>query len=276
MALLCPFRAYRYDPRIVGDLALVATQPYDKISPVLQEEYYRRSLHNVIRVTRSLEKRDNPETDYPDAARTLQSWIDQGVLVQDPVPGFYAYCQRYDFEGEKLLRTGLVALLDLQHSAAGILPHERTLVEPKMDRLRLLRSIECNEDMVFTIYTEDKLKVNRILEDTTAARRPEIDVKDDFGAVHRLWTIGDPKSIRKIQEGMVPEELFIADGQHRVESALAYKRECEARGWKPAAESFASRMVDCPSCQLHVLNVVIFQSFFHPLYLEERSKRLRF
>ena len=138
MALLGPFRAYRYSPKIVGDLALVVTQPYDKISPALQKECYRRSPFNVVRVTRNLEKLDNPETDYPEAAGALQSWIDRGILLQDALPSIYAYYQQYEFEGESLLRRGFVALLDLQHSAAGILPHERTLAEPKMDRLRLL------------------------------------------------------------------------------------------------------------------------------------------
>jgi uncharacterized protein (DUF1015 family) len=246
MALLSPFRGYRFNPKIAGDLALVVTQPYDKISPALQSEYYGRSPWNVVRLTRSLEKSDNPESDYPEAARTLQSWMDDGVLLQETFPCIYAYCQQYELDGQSMVRTGFVALLDLRHSAAGILPHERTLAELRMDRLRLLRGIECNEDMVFMIYTEDKLKVNGLLGETTSKRPPEIMIEDDHGAVHCLWAIRDPKSIRKVQDAMVPEELFIADGHHRFEAALDYKRDCEARGWKPAAvESFHHRMVAC-------------------------------
>jgi uncharacterized protein (DUF1015 family) len=139
-----------------------------------------------------------------------------------------------------------VALLDLQRSAAGVLPHERTLAASRLDRLRLLRSIECNEDMVFMIYTEDKARVNRILGEATSRRVPEIEVRDEPGVVHRLWAVSDPKTIRQIQDAMVPEELFVADGHHRYEAALAYKKECEALGWKPEApESFHHRLVAC-------------------------------
>lgn len=246
MALLYPFRGYRYDRQIAGSLDLVVTQPYNRIPPALQKEYYRRSPFNAVRVTRSLEQSDNPETDYPEAAQTLRSWLDQGILVQDALPGIYAYYQRYDFEEDSILRKGFIALLDLHHSARGTLPHERVTAELKMDRLRLLRSTECNEDVLFMIYTEDKLRVNRILDETAAARRAEIEVKDDLGVSHQLWAITDARAIHRIQDAMVPEELFIGDGQNRFEAALQYKRECEASRWKPAAaESFNGRMVAC-------------------------------
>jgi uncharacterized protein (DUF1015 family) len=246
MALLYPFRGYRYSRDTVGDLKLVVTQPYNRISPALQKEYCRRSPYNVVRVTRSFEKLDNPETNYSEAALALQSWINRGALLQDNLPALYAYYQQFDFQGESLLRKGFIALLDLPHSAAGVMPHERILAELKMDRLRLLRSTECNEDALFMIYTEDRLKVNRILDETASARPAEFKVKDDLGVVHKLWAITDTKSIRRIQDGMVPEELFIADGLHRFDAALDYKRECAALGWQPAAtESFNARMVAC-------------------------------
>jgi uncharacterized protein (DUF1015 family) len=246
MALLYPFRGYRYSRDAVGDLELVVTQPYNRISAALQKEYCRRSPYSVIRVTRSLEKTGAHEANYSEAARYLQSWIDKGVLLPDDRPGMYAYYQQFDFQGESFLRKGFIALLDLPHSAAGVMPHERILTEPKRDRLRLLRSTECNEDALFMIYTEDRLKVNRILDETASARRAEVEIKDEFGVLHRLWTITDMKSVRRIQDAMVPEELFIADGLHRFDAAIDYRRECVAQGWKPAAtESFNARMVAC-------------------------------
>jgi uncharacterized protein (DUF1015 family) len=175
MALLYPFRGYRYSRDVVGDLELVVTQPYNRISPALQKEYCRRSPYSVVRVTRSLEKLDNPETNYSEAARALQSWIDRGALLQDRQPGMYAYYQQFNFQGENFLRKGFIALLDLPHSAACVMPHERILAESKMDRLSLLRSVECNEDALFMIYTEDRLKVNRILDETASARPPELE-----------------------------------------------------------------------------------------------------
>ena len=42
MAEIHPFRAYRYDTNRVG-LKDVLTQPYDKITPEMQERYYAAS-----------------------------------------------------------------------------------------------------------------------------------------------------------------------------------------------------------------------------------------
>lgn len=161
-------------------------------------------------------------------------------------PAIYAYSQEYEVDAEKRVQRGFIAILDLRRSAAGILPHERTLAEPKMDRLRLMRSIEGNEDSIYMLYTDDKLSADRVLAQETSHRRPDIKVTDDFGVVHRVWSIMNPKALRLIQDAMVRLELFIADGHHRFETAVAYMNECDSRGWKAGAvESFDNRIVTC-------------------------------
>ena len=246
MALLYPFRGYRYDPRVVGPLDRVVTQPYDKISPDLQRDCYERSPYNVVRVTLSAEKKEDPETDYPQAGAALARWIEEGALVEDPEPAIYPYYQEYEVEGERRLRKGFLALLGLKTAGSGILPHERTMAAPKLDRLRLMRRLECNEDPIFMLYTEEKLAVNRLLDAHAESSPPSIEVVDDYGATHRVWAIRDRAAARRIQDAMTPEELFIADGHHRYETALDFMKECESRGWKPAAlESFDKRLVAC-------------------------------
>ncbi len=246
MAIVLPFQGYRYNREIVGDLNLVVTQPYDKIPARMQQAYYDRSPYNAARITKNLEKNSDPDTDYPDAGATFERWIREAVLIQDPSPAFYAYTQEYEIDGEQKNQEGFVALLDLKRSTSGILPHERTLAEPKMDRLRLMRRIECNDDSIYMLYTDDKSTVDRILDEKTSGRQPEIEVKDEYGAVHRLWAVTDPRALKKIQDSMVPEELFIADGHHRYETSVTFMKECEAKGWKPAGtESFDKRMVTC-------------------------------
>jgi uncharacterized protein (DUF1015 family) len=246
MALIHPFRGYRYNPNIVGNLNTVVTQPYDKIPAELQKAYYKRSRYSAARITRSMEKTDDPETGYPQAGRLLGEWLDKGVLAQEAVPTIYAYFQDYEVEEEKKVQRGFMALLEVKYSGGGILPHERTMAEPKMDRLRLMRSIECNEDLIYTLYTDEKLVINRILIEKTASRRPDIEVSDDFGVQHRVWAISDARIVRKIQDAMVPEELFIADGHHRFETSVNFMKECRDKGWKPAGpESFDKRLVAC-------------------------------
>ena len=246
MALIYAFRAFRYNRQKVGDLDLVMTQPYDKISPEMQQDYYRRSPFNAVHITRNLEKNENPDTDYPDAAATFKRWTEEGTLIPDPKPAIYAYYREYEVEGEKQLQKGFIALLDLAHAGGGILPHERTLAEPKADRLHLMRATESNDDLIYMLFTDDRLVVDRILDETASRLSPDIEVRDDFGAFHRVWPITDAKMLRKIRDAMVPEELFIADGHHRFETSVTFMNECRSRGWRPGGtESFDKRLVAC-------------------------------
>ena len=246
MAHVYPFRGYRYNSEIVADLNQVVTQPYDKITPDLQENYYERSPYNVVRITLNREKKENPDTNYAEAGSIYRKWLDQEVLIQDPLPALYAYYQEFVFAGGNHLRKGFIALLDLRNSGPGIIPHERTLQAPKQDRLRLLRSIESNEDSVFMLYEDEELTVNRIMDQTTAGRMPDIDVSDDYGVRHRLWAITDLDTLGEIQGAMLPKRLFIADGHHRFETSINFMKECEQAGWKTdGIESYDKRMVTC-------------------------------
>jgi uncharacterized protein (DUF1015 family) len=246
MAFVYPFRGYRYNNQIVADLDRVVTQPYDKIPPELQEEYYRRSPYNAVRITLNPEKRKNPDTAYGEAGSIYRNWIDEEVLLQDPLPAIYAYYQKHLFEGREKIQKGFIALLDLKMSESGILPHERTLAAPKQDRLRLLRSIESNEDSVFMLYSDEQLTVNRVMDEAVLDRPPDAEATDDFGVQHCLWAITDPDKLEEIRDAMKLQRLFIADGHHRYETSINYMKECEQRKWSAdGIESFDKRMVTC-------------------------------
>ncbi|MGA2964982.1 MAG: DUF1015 family protein, partial [Terriglobales bacterium] len=49
MANISPFRAWRYDPERVP-VEQAVTQPYDKITPAMQERYYQASPYNLVRM----------------------------------------------------------------------------------------------------------------------------------------------------------------------------------------------------------------------------------
>lgn len=246
MAFVHPFRGYRYNQKLVEDMNRVAVQPYDKITSEMQDDYYQRSPFNAVRITLNREKIENPDTKYPEAGHILREWIERQVLIQDASPAIYAYYQEYVRQGRRKLQKGFIALLDLQGSEAGIIPHERTLQAPKLDRLRLLRSTESNEDSVFMLYSDEGLTVNSIMDESVSEREPDLEVSDDYGVSHRLWAIAEPERLRKIQDSMRPHRLFIADGHHRFETSVNFMKECRERGWVRAGiESFDKRMVTC-------------------------------
>jgi uncharacterized protein (DUF1015 family) len=74
------------------------------------------------------------------------------------------------------------------------------------------------------LYRDPELTVDTIL-DQAAAATPDIEVKDEYEAVHRLWKISDAATIARVQEKMADQKLLIADGHHRYETALAFRNE---------------------------------------------------
>ena len=114
MARIAPFRAYRFNPSVVGDLTAIVTQPYDKIGPKLQDEYYARSPYNIARIIKSKEQIANSSTDYPEAGKLFRQWLLDGILRPDPEPGLYPYYQSFKAGGREFTRKGFVALVALE------------------------------------------------------------------------------------------------------------------------------------------------------------------
>ncbi|MBU1706865.1 DUF1015 domain-containing protein [bacterium] len=242
MAHIAPFRAYRFNTSIVGDLTPVVTQPYDKIGPPLRDEYYARSPYNIARVIKSKEQEADSSTDYPEAGQIFQKWLSDGVLRPDTEPGIYPYYQIFHVEGREYTRKGFVALVELEEGQ--VRAHEKTLAGPKADRLRLLRQIEASDELIFMLFSDAKNQAVEIMDQVVAQSAPIMDVKDDFGETHRVWQIADSKIQKALTDLLADRELLIADGHHRFETAQNFKRLCLQQGWKPkGVETFTHRMM---------------------------------
>jgi len=225
LATVKPFQPYRYTVK-AGDPSKLVTQPYDKINSAMQAKYLAASPYNLVRVILG-ERRaeDNPSDDvYTRAAQHLDDWIRDGILAQDPQPGFYAYFQEFDVPdtSERATRMGFIGIGKVEDYSAGIVfRHEQTLSGPKKDRLELLRHTRAHFGQIFVLYPDREGAVDQILINA-AAGQPVLDVLDEYDARHRLWPITDTAAI---QELMLDKKLLIADGHHRYETALAYRDE---------------------------------------------------
>ena len=51
-----------------------------------------------------------------------------------------------------------------------------------------------------------------------------MEAKDSDGAVHRLWVVEAEEDIETIQNDLKGKPVFIADGHHRYETALEFKK----------------------------------------------------
>ncbi len=116
MAQIIPFRGFRYNPAVVGEISDVVAPPYDRVYPDVQATCYQRSLYNIVRIIKGLaEKSDSKGSNvYTRAAEYLDEWIEKEVLIRETEPALYAYHQTYSFEGERLTRKGVIALGKLE------------------------------------------------------------------------------------------------------------------------------------------------------------------
>lgn len=228
MARIFPFEAYRYTPDAGAPEKLV-TQPYDKISPAMQARYLSLSPYNLVRIILGERQPTDNESDnvYTRAAAHLKDWIAQGMLARDAAPSIYAYWQDFEMPdtAERMTRKGFIALGAVEEYAQGTVHrHEQTLSGPKKDRMELLRHTRAHFGQIFMLYPDPQLAVDRIL-DECAAHEPDVTVRDEYDALHRLWRISDPARVSEIQRHMADRKLLIADGHHRYETALAFSRE---------------------------------------------------
>ena len=244
MAQIIPFRGYRYDPAIVGEISDVVTPPYDRVYPDVQQACYRRSPFNIVRIIKGLyEENDSDGSNvYTRAADCLDEWISKEVLIRESEPAFYAYHQTYTFEGERLTRKGVIALGKLEPEK--VHAHEKTLKGPKEDRLKLMQATEANFGHIFMLYSDPSRATEKALQAFVDSETSLIEAEDSDGNAHQVWRITDETIIRAIQSAVDEKDLYIADGHHRYETAVNYMTACNEQSWQQAApESFGVRMM---------------------------------
>jgi uncharacterized protein (DUF1015 family) len=199
----------------------------------MAEKYAAASPYNLIPVEKGKTlPGDSPENNvYTRAAKTLDEWIRDGIVVQDAAPSLYAYFQEYTVPGtnDRRVRKGFIAVGRVEDYSAGVVfRHEHTLSGPKADRLELLRHTQTHTGQLFMLYSDPAKRVDALLEAASHAA-PQVEVRDEYDVVHRLWPVTDVQAIETIQRELADKKLVIADGHHRYETALAYRDECRAR-----------------------------------------------
>ena len=229
MAEIQPFRAFRYDTNRVP-LEKVLTQPYDKITPAMQEQYYAASPYNLIAIEKGRAAvSDSPDNNvYTRAGQKVREWIAEKILLQDAAPSIYVYSQEYLVPGTHTRKTriGFIALGRVEdYDAQVVFRHERTLSAPKADRIELLRHTRAQTGQLFMLYNDAPRQIDTLLEEATHKSAPQ-ELHDEFGVTHRLWPVADSATIRRIQSAMADKKLIIADGHHRYETALNFRNEC--------------------------------------------------
>jgi uncharacterized protein (DUF1015 family) len=232
MADFRPFRALRYDTTVAGDPATLVSPPFDVVTPEEARALYERNPYNVSRIDFGEMHDGDSEADnrYTRARRDLNAWRKRGVLRVDAGPRLYVYDQEFELDGVTKRRRAVFGRLRLEDWDSGVvLPHEHTRPRDKADRLQLLQATGVNLSPIMALYPGSSVSA-ALTEDAIEA--PVFDAALP-GERHTLRPLRAAAAGR-FQEALRDERLYIADGHHRYETALAYRDErCAAAShWK--------------------------------------------
>ena len=232
MARLYPFRALRYDPTRVN-MTDVVTQPYDKITPAMQDAYYAASPYNLIRVILGKHLPNDTEAGpnvYTRAAATLNEWRAEGILKEETEPALYGYSQTYKVPGSEEVRErrGFIALGQLHDYADKVVyRHEQTFPKHKSDRLALFKATRAYCEQIYMLYSDPTFTAEQAIFESGAA--PDLQITDEYDVLHRVWKVTNPTLINRVLAAMSDKWLLIADGHHRYETSTTYMHERAAQ-----------------------------------------------
>ncbi len=231
MTEIRPFRGVRYNQQLVPDLASVICPPYDVINPRQQDELYQAGEYNFVRIeyNREMPQDDSKDNRYTRAASYIAEWLNKGVLQTDASPAVYIHEHRFTCQGKQYSRQNIFALVRLEEWDKKIVrPHENIIPRAKSDRMSMLYACEANTSPVLAMY-EDPAKIINSLLSVQEQDQPEIRITDKWGESHRMWAVTRPEFIKQIQQELARQPIYIADGHHRYDSALTYRREKAAQ-----------------------------------------------
>lgn len=231
MPAVFPFRALQYSSG-TGDVSSLAAPPYDVLDAPRKASLLARDQHNIVAVDlpHTPAKSLGPASSYEAAARTLESWIASGVLVRRDRPAMFACRQTFTFDGRTFERCGMACTLGVvpmgPRPGGGILPHEQTFSGPKEDRLALMKATRTQLSPIFGMHQDTGGKASAIVRAIMASRAADLhaDIAEADGQIvrHEVWTVVDEATISAYSAALAGEDVFIADGHHRYNTALTY------------------------------------------------------
>ena len=230
MAKVIPFKGLRYNPEKFRDLDAVTAPPYDIITPEQQQELYNKDEHNIIRLDYGMDFESDDETNnkYTRSAAFLKKWIEEQILVYEDAPAFYIYEQMFSLVDEETPShslKGIISLVQLEEfSKKIIMPHSETLNQPKRDRMGLMKATASNMSPIYSLYMDPDQAIADIISECSDSD-PDFSFTTQDKVIQNIWVIKDPATLNVISKKFENKQLFIADGHHRYETALNYRRE---------------------------------------------------
>ena len=217
MSKIKPFCGYLPHP---DEAKLVTSPPYDVLSSTEARHIVKYNNSSFLRVIK-------PEIDFPNndepsgeklhqhAAKNLNAFIKNGILLQDKKDSFYIY----QISMGEHTQTGIIGLVSVkEYDNSLIKKHEHTRPDKEDDRTYHIDVTNTNTGPVFLTFRNDGEFQNMLSK--VLIRKEDISFRADNSTTHSIWKINDDLNIQMIKSyfSTVPC-LYIADGHHRAASA---------------------------------------------------------
>lgn len=224
MAEILPLKAWRYADVLTPKMEELTAPLFDVVSLRQRKLLYENPLNSIhLSVTQGSDPAGN-------ALETLNKWKSEGIIHQDGQPGIYVYYQYFRLPGEydERCRKGFIAQVKAyEWSDEVIMRHENTIVSAVNDRIELLRRTQIQASPTHGLYEDaDELLENYM---DVAIAHPLYELEDYQGVREVVGVIRDPSIIRHFLEVLKDKKIILADGHHRLEGAIEYRKSMQGK-----------------------------------------------
>lgn len=209
-----PFRGLRYDPDVVGEWGGVLGPPYDIVDAAQTAELKASSPYQIAHIETAA------GDDIAAAAQTLRDWRSSGAIVQDNAPSYYLHEHHFGDGPERRVRRAIFGAVELTPWGDGVMAHERTMPGPRATRTALRSVVGADVSPLMAFVPDADGALAELIE--IAALLPLLyEGTDPTGDFHTLRRIDGANTVMRIGDTFANDTIYMADGHHRYESALA-------------------------------------------------------
>ncbi len=226
-----------------GDVSGLVAPPYDVLDAAGKAALLAKNPKNIVGIDlpHVPAKELGPDSAYAGAAAAYDAMLDDGTVSRRDKPVMLAYRQTFEFGGGTRERCGMFCAVETVplgpdsdgSRGGGILPHEQTFSGPKEDRMALMKATRRQLSPIFGMHPDEDGVATRIVRDVMASREADMTADLGDGVTHEVWTVEDESTIAAYRDALSGEDVFIADGHHRYNTAVSYLASLEAAGEVP-------------------------------------------
>ncbi|MEL6535262.1 MAG: DUF1015 domain-containing protein [Bacteroidota bacterium] len=221
MAEIRPLRAWRYKTDLPESIEELTSPLFDVVSTTQRERLYSKP-HNSIHLSVPM-----AEQPAKAAQATFQQWKEQGIVQQDAQPALYVYYQYFALPGssQQYIRKGFICNIqayDWDRDGV-VLRHEATIPLAVNGRKQIVETAQLNISPTHGLYSDTEFELEPLMDE--AIQNPLYESEDYQGVREVLAIIEDPQTILRFMKHMQDRRVILADGHHRYEGSLEYRKE---------------------------------------------------